>query len=377
MNGMGFLNTPVHDPLTASRGSRKMLAAPAPAMRQPQQQQQQQQPARQNYPIRRQNQSQAQQHHEPSVRLPPMYESAPTPPPSAAPSTNGLLDMWRQKRAAAKSTSSPSMPDLKAQPFPQAEYNQPQQPTYQPPNPQQNLPIAPYPKVQPMPTPAVQQPHQEPLPPPTAAIQQQQQQQQPTAYMTSEYLANLRQELINLVTTQAPKQDLEQRLIPINHRFQDYDVRLNVVKSQVEQTMTSLKSIQMQSNSDRRMLLNNISPDDFKALHSDLNEALKTWITQAEETINNVLQEFSDRSFAVYCEVIHACPVLSQPSFLAAVENEIPVGTRLKVCYPQTQTAEGTFCRCISVTSWGELSLFWIPLHRKVDDVRFVANFQV
>lgn len=372
MNGMGFLNTPVHDPLTASRGSRKMVAAPAPAMRQ---QQQPQQPARQNYPIRRQNQAQAQQHHEPSVRLPPMYESAPTPPPPSNASTNGLLDMWRQKRAAAKNVT-PSIPDLKAQPFPQAEYNQPQQPTYQPPNPQQHLTTAPYPKVQPMPMAQQQQqqPHPEPPPLPTAAPVQQ---QQPTAYMTSEYLANLRQELINLVTTQAPKQDLEQRLIPINHRFQDYDVRLNVVKSQVEQTMTSLKSIQMQSNSDRRMLLNNISPDDFKALHSDLNEALKTWITQAEETINNVLQEFSDRSFAVYCEVIHACPVLSQPSFLAAVENEIPVGTRLKVCYPQTQTAEGTFCRCISVTSWGELSLFWIPLHRKVDDVRFVANFQV
>lgn len=356
MNGMGFLNTAVHDPLTASR-PRKTVAPPPPT-RQPM-------PQQQNYPIRRQQQQQQQQYQE---RLPPMYESAAPPQPS---STNGLLDIWRQKRAAKTAAPNPP-PDMKAQPLPQPEYSQPQPSMYQPPVHSQAPP--PYPRVQPMPDATTPVPPPLTLPPAATAAPPQ---NQPTAYMTSEYLTNLRQELINLVSTQAPKQDLEQRLIPINHRFQDYDVRLNVVKSQVEQTMTSLKSIQMQSNSDRRMLLNNISPDDFKALHADLNEALTAWIAQAEETINNVLQEFSDRSFAVYCTVIQTCPILTQPSFLTASDNEIPVNTRIKVCYPQTQTIEGTFARCVSVNSWGEISLFWIPLHRKADDVRFVANFEV
>jgi hypothetical protein len=376
---MGFLNAAVHDPMTSSR-SRRVAQAP------PQLPPQQQVSRQQNYPVRRQQQQQQQlppapkyqqqqqqqpqYYQEPQARLPPMYEN---PAPPAAPnSTNGLLDMWRQKRAAAKTV----IPDMKAQPLPVAEFTQPQQPVYmaQPQAPQQVQ--SPYPKVQPMPTahdPQPAPPAHAPAPTPASAPPS-----EPTAYMTSEYLANLRQELINLVTTQAPKQDLEQRLIPINHRFQDFDVRLNTLRTELDKASTSVKSIQMQASSDRRMLLNNISPSDFQALHADLNDALKAWIGQAEETINNVLQEFSDRSFAVYCDAIQTIPILTQPSFLAAADGAvIPQNSRIKVCYPQTQTAEGTFARCVSVNSSGEISLFWIPLHRKHDNQRFVANFTV
>lgn len=343
MASMGFLNNPVQDPLTMRPGRRTTTGTAALLRKnnpQPPMPQQPQQPIRRGGP--------AQTH----AQLPPMYAQALPPPqqltsPSpAATATNAKLEMWRQKRAEKLAQQKGHDPEEPLAPMPKP------------------LPIAPSPPA-PVSSSAT-------LPPPVPlAI--------PTATSSDVSLLQfnaLRQELTNLVSA-APKVDIEQRLVPMNHRLQDFDVRLNTAKNQVEQILTSLKCIQQQAGADRRMLLNNISPEDFKNLHGDLAEALTLWLAQAEDHINEALQEFSDRCFMIYADVVIPCPLLTQASFLAPNGVLLPVGTRLRICYPQIQTSEGVFARSLSVNVVGEIDLAWIPLHNATEDIRYINNFTI
>jgi len=178
-------------------------------------------------------------------------------------------------------------------------------------------------------------------------------------------LNKLREELMTLVQTQAPKLDLDLKLLPFNQRLQDLDVRLNSTKVMLEEMNLSLNAIQLQSGQDRRLLLNGITADDFKGLHEDLSAALHDYFVEFEDTLQNLLQEFNDRIYCVYAVTTLETPQLQGPSFLEAVPDlpKIPPGTRVKVCYPQHQTAEGIFIRHLAVNPHtGQITLNWIPL---------------
>jgi len=179
-------------------------------------------------------------------------------------------------------------------------------------------------------------------------------------------LTKLREELVSLVQTQAPKLDLDLKLLPFNQRLQDLDLRLNNTKLLLEEMNLSLNAIQLQSSQDRRMLLNGITADDFKGLHEDLSAALHEYFVEFEETLQKLLQEFNDRIYCVYAVTMTETPQLPGPSFAAGATTmlpKIPAGTRVKVCYPQQQTAEGIFIRCLAVDpQTGQITLNWIPV---------------
>jgi len=177
-------------------------------------------------------------------------------------------------------------------------------------------------------------------------------------------LTKLREELVTLVQTQAPKLDLDLKLLPFNQRLQDLDLRLNNTKLMLEEMHLSLNAIQLQSSQDRRLLLNGITADDFKGLHEDLSAALHEYFVEFEDTLQKLLQEFNDRIYCVYAVTLTETPQLQGPSFLdAANTTTIPAGTRVKVCYPQQQTAEGIFIRCLAVDpQTGQITLNWIPV---------------
>lgn len=191
-------------------------------------------------------------------------------------------------------------------------------------------------------------------------------------------LTKLREELVSLVQTQAPKLDLDLKLLPFNQRLQDLDLRLNNTKLLLEEMNLSLNAIQLQSSQDRRMLLNGITADDFKGLHEDLSAALHEYFVEFEETLQKLLQEFNDRIYCVYAVTLTETPQLPGPSFGGAVDTKIPAGTRVKVCYPQHQTAEGIFIRCLAVDpQTGQITLNWIPVQGNVPQQQYLGQFSV
>lgn len=364
---LGFLNgnqPPRNDALGGGGKARRKPTGivPAPPATMPgqwRQQVSQQQPAASaaplQFPARRASVSV-------TAATPPMYNppTEPLPLPSGASGAgtgaSSRLEMWRRKRAeklaeipaalgAVEPSSGLSLPPAARIPIPQI-------PAYA-------GPPAPAPEMK------------RAIPPPVAHT---------TAAAPIVDLGKLREELVSLVMTQAPKVDLDQRLLPFNQRLQDMDLKVNQCKGLIEDANTSVKALQLQAGQDRRKLLGGVSVDDFKSLHEDLSAALNEWLAEVEETLSGVLQEFSDRIYSVFGTTLVATPILKGPSMLEATADTdadvIPAGTRIKVCYPQVQTAEGVFVRYMTVESeTGQIALYWLPLYDQVKSLRFVSQF--
>lgn len=167
-------------------------------------------------------------------------------------------------------------------------------------------------------------------------------------------------------------------MVILQQRLQEYGLALNNLQNQIDNMKTSVKAMQGQSTEDRKMLLHQVTVQDFKDMHSDLNDAVTQWCEETEKKLTEALQEINDRSFQMNAEVLEpSCPVLSEPQLSSQLPQEplLPVHQKIRVSYPQTKTEEGVFMRYLKVNDVAEISYLWIPV--VVGNTRYVGKFSV
>jgi hypothetical protein len=167
-------------------------------------------------------------------------------------------------------------------------------------------------------------------------------------------------------------------MVILQQRLQEYGLALNNLQNQMDNMKTSVKAMQGQTTEDRKMLLHQVTVQDFKDMHSDLNDAVTQWCEETEKKLTEALQEINDRSFQMNAEVLEpSCPVLSEPQLSSQLPQEslLPAHQKIRVSYPQVKTEEGVFMRYLKVNDVAEISYLWIPV--VAGNTRYVGKFSV
>ena len=158
----------------------------------------------------------------------------------------------------------------------------------------------------------------------------------------------------------------------MERKLQEYGFEQNRLQNRIDDMSVSVKSVVGQMNEDRKLLLNQVSHQDFKDLHSDLNDAVKEWMAQLEAKLAESLLEINDRSFQMYAEVgPDPCPILNHPQQASTTGQTIEARTKVRVSYPQTKTEEGVFIRYLHVDKLtGEFLMRWV-------DSKYLHNYHL